>query len=144
MSKSSINSFRRFSMKKRLLTFLLVAVVLSLLSSVTVSAVEPRYAFTRSASSILTINSGTANCKSKISCYSSVTHIDATQYLEKWDGSKWTTSEDFTATSSTDSSSLVFSQSYSGIGSGKYRVRTVFTVYSGANYETVEAISVEV
>ncbi len=131
-------------MKKRLLTFLLVTVVLSLLCSVTVSAVEPRYAYTVSATSRLSITSGTAKCTSKISCYSSVTHIDATQYLEKWDGSNWVTSEDFTATSSTDSSYLDFSQSYSDIGSGKYRVRTVFTVYSGKTYETVEAISVEV
>lgn len=74
-------------MKKRLLTFLLVTVVLSLLCSVTVSAVEPRYAYTVSATSRLSITSGTAKCTSKISCYSSVTHIDATQYLEKWDGS---------------------------------------------------------
>lgn len=39
---------------------------------------------------------------------------------------------------------LTMSNSKSNLTSGTYRLRTVFTVYSGTSYETVEKVSSEV
>lgn len=134
-------------MKKRLSALFLAFMVLSMVSRITAYAVEPRYAYTTSATSTLTISSGTAYCKSNAKGNGSVTKIVGTQYLEKRIGSgddDWSTVSGGTWINSTNNNSLTMSNSQSSLGSGTYRLRTVFTVYCGTSYETVEKLSKEV
>ena len=108
-------------MKRRISAFMLIITILSTLCGVTVCAVEPRYSYTTTA-----------------------TKIEAVQYLEKKSGSKWYVVTDGTWTDSVNDSLLIVSNNKSGLTSGTYRVRTVFTVYSGSDSEKVTAISKEV
>ena len=132
-----------FLMKKHLSALLLVVIVLSLICGITAYAVEPRYIYTTSATSTINISSSTAYCKGTARGNSSVTKIEATQYLEKKSGTTWSTVSGCTWSDSASSNSLTISNSKSNLTSGTYRVRTVFKVYSGNNYETVEKISSE-
>ncbi len=68
-----------------------------------------------------------------------VTQIDGIQYLEKQNGKNWDTVDSWS--DSSKSNSLTMNNSKDNIGSGTYRVRTVFTVYSGSSSEVVEKIS---
>ena len=129
-------------MKRRISAFMLIIAILSTLCGVTVCAVEPRYSYTTTATSTLYISSNTAYCKSKARGKTTATKIEAVQYLEKKSGSKWYVVTDGTWTDSVNDSLLIVSKS--GLTSGTYRVRTVFTVYSGSNSEEVTAISTEV
>lgn len=131
-------------MKRRISAFMLIITILSSLCGVTVCAVEARYSYTTSATSTLYISSGTAACKSKARGKASATKIEAVQYLEKKSGGKWYVVTDGTWTDSVNDSLLIVSNNKSGLTSGTYRVRTVFTVYSGSKSEKVEAISTEV
>ena len=88
--------------------------------------------------------SNTAYCKSKARGKTTATKIEAVQYLEKKSGSKWYVVTDGTWTDSVNDSLLIVSNNKSGLTSGTYRVRTVFTVYSGSDSEKVTAISKEV
>lgn len=126
-------------MKKRLFALLTISMALLMFLGVTVYAVEARYAYTTSVTSTLNISNGTAYCKSSAKGNSTVTQIDGIQYLEKKNGDNW----DIVASWSDSSSrnSLNMSNSKDNIGSGTFRVRTVFTVYSGSSSEVVEKIS---
>ena len=130
-------------MKKRLSALLTISMALLMFLSVTVYAVEARYAHTTSVTSTLTISNGTAYCKSTAQGDSTVTQIDGVQYLEKKNGDKWETVSNGTWSDSSSRNSLTMSNSKDNIGSGTYRVRTVFTVYSGSSSEVVEKISKE-
>lgn len=131
-------------MKRRISAFMLIIAILSTLCGVTVCAVEPRYSYTTTATSTLYISSNTAYCKSKARGKTTATKIEAVQYLEKKSGSKWYVVTDGTWTDSVNDSLLIVSNNKSGLTSGTYRVRTVFTVYSGSKSEKVTAISKEV
>lgn len=74
---------------------------------------------------------------------STVTQIDGVQYLEKKNGDKWETVSNGTWSDSSSRNSLTMSNSKDNIGSGTFRVRVVFTVYSGSSSEIVEKISKE-
>ena len=133
-------------MKKRLSALFLSFIALSMVLGITAYAVEPRYAYTTSTASTLTISSGSAYCWSTAKGNSSVTKIEGIQYLEKKIGSDendWSTVSGCTWTNTTNNNSLTMSNSKSNLSSGTYRVRTVFKVYSVNNYETVEKISSE-
>ena len=131
-------------MKRRISAFMLIITILSSLCGVTVCAVEARYSYTTTATSTLYISSNTAYCKSKARGKTTATKIEAVQYLEKKSGSKWYVVTDGTWTDSVNDSLLIVSNNKSGLTSGTYRVRTVFTVYSGSDSEKVTAISKEV
>lgn len=122
-------------MKRRISAFMLIITILSTLCGVTVCAVEPRYSYTTTATSTLYISSNTAYCKSKARGKTTATKIEAVQYLEKKSGSKWYVVTDGTWTDSVNDSLLIVSNNKSGLTSGTYRVRTVFTVYSGSKSE---------
>lgn len=126
-------------MKKRLFALLTISMTLLMFLSVTVYAVEARYAHTTSVTSTINIYNGTAYCKSIAQGDSTVTQIDGIQYLEKWNGKSWDVVDSWSDSSSRNS--LTMSNSKDNIGSGTYRVRTVFTVYSGNSSEVVEKIS---
>lgn len=108
-----------------------------------VNEISPYYLYTYQAKSTLEISGKSATCKSSLTGMTSVTKISATQYLEKKNGTKWETISGGTWSDSVNSSSLTMSNSKSNLSSGTYRLRTVFTVYCGNNYETVEKVSSE-
>lgn len=98
-----------------------------------------RGAYTIMASSSLSISSSTATCTSKFSGTSSVTKVSLVQYLEKYESSTWSTYRGWSTSS--NSSGLNVSNLGTNLSSGTYRVRSVYTVYVGTDYETVEVIS---
>ncbi|MCM1062684.1 MAG: hypothetical protein NC177_17055 [Ruminococcus flavefaciens] len=128
-------------MKKRLFALLTISMALLMFLGVTVCAVEARYAHTTSVTSNLTISNGTAYCKSSAQGDSTVTQIDGIQYLEKKNGDDWNIVDSWS--DSAKGNYLTMSNSKDNIGSGTFRVRTVFTVYSGSSSEVVEKISKE-
>ncbi|MBQ3160612.1 MAG: hypothetical protein IJC04_00640 [Oscillospiraceae bacterium] len=131
-------------MKKRLYVCLIMLTVVSFLFTMTVSAVEPRYSYTNYASSSLSISDNEATCISSVSAKSTATKITATQYLEKKNGTTWSTVSGGTWSDSANGISLNMFNSKSNLSSGTYRLRTVIKVYSGTNYESFEKISSEV
>ena len=128
-------------MKKRLCVLLTIFMAMLMFIGVTVCAVEARYAYTTSVTSTLTISNGTAYCKSSAKGNSTVTKIDGIQYLEKKNGDKWEVIDSWS--DSLSRNSLNMSNSKDNISSGTYRVKAVFTVYSGSSSEVVEKISTE-
>ncbi len=130
-------------MKRHILSILLVFMTLCVCCGITVSAVEPRYAYTTSVSSYLTISNNKASCISTVSANSTVTKISATQYLQKKNGSNWSTVSNGTWSNSSSNNSLTMSNSKSSLSTGTYRLKTVFKVYSGSDYETITKYSSE-
>lgn len=137
---------------KKLICFVLTFVVsISVFAVVSVSAyneqdtvitetVQPRYAYTNSVKSNLSISNGKATCTSTVTGKSTATKVEATQYLEKrtlFGG--WKEIDRWDKTVSSDY--LYMSNSKDNLDDGTYRVRTVATVYSGTDYEIVEDIS---
>ena len=68
-----------------------------------------------------------------------MTKIEATQYLEKKVLLWWSEVDSWNKT--VNSNSLNMSNTKYNVGSGTYRLRTVFKVYSGSNSEEIEKIS---
>ena len=130
-------------MKKRILSILPVLVTLCVFCGITVSAVEPRYVYTTSLASYLTISNSKASCISTVSANSTVTKISATQYLQKKNGSSWSTVSNGTWSDSSSCNSLTMSNSKSSLSTGTYRLKTVIKVYSGSDYETITKYSSE-
>lgn len=92
------------------------------------SIVSPLYEIAQSAYSGLFVNELTATCKSNTSSNSAV-KITAEQYLQKqgflwtwstYDGAEWT--------KTVNANTISMSNSKSGLESGKYRLKTVFTI----------------
>lgn len=131
-------------MKKRLSAILLVVVAMTALFGITAYAVEARYVYTTSAISTLSISSGNAYCKSTARGNDSATKIEAIQYLEKKNGTDWKVVSSGTWRDSVSGSTLTMNNWKNSLSSGTYRVRAVFTVYSGTKSEVAEAISLEV
>ncbi len=130
-------------MRKILVVIFTIVVAVVSFSEMKVSAVEPRYAYVTSVTSALTISSNTAYCKSYVTCSDEVTKIEGVHYLEKKNGRKWDAVNEESWTGSSKYNSLNLNNSQSGLGSGTYRVRAVFTVYCGSDSEEVEKISKE-
>ena len=82
---------------------------------------------------------GTASAYAKVrGNYGTVTKVSANMYLEKYNNGKWPT----VRTWSDSKNSNVFELSRTtSVAKGLYRVRTVFTVYSGAKSETITRYS---
>ncbi|MCM1577200.1 MAG: hypothetical protein NC078_00175 [Ruminococcus sp.] len=131
-------------MKKVLCTLFIAVITVSMLCGISVCAVQARYAYATSVTSTLTKSGSKLTCTSTCRGISTVTKITAVQYLEKKNGSNWDTVKDGTWSGSADSSYLYMSNSKSSLDSGTYRLRTVFTVYSGTSSETIEKTSSEV
>lgn len=110
-------------------------------NSSVVDVVEPAYVYAASVSSILTVNNTVAYCNSKATGMSGVTKIVATQYLERKVLTLWFPVSSWSKTSNTNS--LTMSNSKNELGSGTYRLRTVFNVYNGSDVEEIEKISSE-
>ena len=107
--------------------------------------ISPNYLYTLSGSSSLYISNGTASCYSQLTGISSkTTKVVGYQYLEKKNGNKWETVSGGTWNDTSNGFMLTLDNTKESLGSGTYRVRAVFTVYSGTKYETVEKTSKEV
>lgn len=137
---------------KKLICFMLTFVLsISAFAVVSVSAyneqdtvitdiVQPRYAYTNSIYTDLYISNGKATCTSTIKGMSSVTKIEATQYLEKKVLWWWEEVDHWDKTVNGDY--LYMSNSKDNLDSGAtYRARTVAYVYCGTDYEIVEDTS---
>ena len=108
-------------------------------------AISPYYQHTSIAISELTITSTTAKCVSSVTGNTDTKCITITQTLEKhWafglffgvDGASWKTTS--------SSKSLTFQNSKTGLSSGTYRVKSVFTVTTkDGQTETVTVYSAE-
>lgn len=98
-------------------------------STIPIVAVQPYYEITINANSVLFINGTTADCQSSVKGYSDVTKITAVQTLQKqgflWSWSKYDGTE-WTKTVYTNT--LAMSNTKTGLSSGKYRLKTVFTL----------------
>ncbi|MBQ8514788.1 MAG: hypothetical protein IJ496_05265 [Ruminococcus sp.] len=142
---------------KKMISMLTAAVMLACSAAFPVSAEETVAAETVSysdavpfgvsdfrANAFLTISSGTATCTSTAYGDSSVTRITATQYLQKETSTNnWSAIASWSATA--DGSSFSQKNTKSGLGSGTYRVWTVYNVYRGTTTaQRVEAYSNEV
>lgn len=90
---------------------------------------QPYYENARAAKSELIINGTTATCKSTLRGDPDVTKIVAVQTLEKqgflW---IWSTYDGTTWTKTVYSNTLTMSNTKTGLTSGKYRLKTVFTL----------------
>ncbi len=102
--------------------------------------IELQYVYTNYVTSMLSISSKNATCKSNVNGIpGAVTKITVTQELQKKSGSTWTSIYGRGKTVFTSNTSYV--QTYSSLDSGTYRVKTIAKVYSGTSYETVTAYS---
>ena len=133
---------------------LLVAVVVMLCLSMNVLAldVEPQvpidpedpYMYTQNITSTLNISSGKATCISQVlGIPSFVTKIEITQTLQQtFGGISWYYIDSWSKTYY--STTAVYSNTKSPIGSGHYRVKTEAKVYCGSSYETIISYSTTV
>ena len=121
-----------------------LAAVLMLFSMTVLSfadeyGVTPLYDYATEAICQLNISNGTAAAYSKVrGNYGTVTKVSASMYLEKYNNGKWPV----VRTWSDSKNSNVFELSRTtSVSEGVYRVRTVFTVYSGSKSETITRYS---
>ncbi len=98
-------------------------------SSVPYDVVQPCYEKAHNVESILTITGNTAKCESSADCVDNVVRVIADQTLEKqvflW---FWDTYEDTTWNKTGFSNSFSMINTKSGLESGNYRLKTVFTL----------------
>jgi hypothetical protein len=133
-------------MKKRVLAFLTTSIFLFAfiipIQNVEASYVPitPYYLYAATAASTLTISNSTATCSSTLVGGASVTKITGHQYLQKNNGS-WETISGGSWTKTVNDFDLYMNNTKSSLPSGSYRLRTIFYVYCGNNYEVIEKIS---
>ena len=136
--------------KMKKLLSLLTMVVLMLCFCVSAFALEEEppvpdepeepYMYTQAISSTLSISGNTATCVSQVTGKpGQVTLITITQYLQKKNGSTWTTIDSWTK--SYPPNTAVFVNTKSGLSSGQYRVFTSAVVYHNTFPEFVTAYS---
>ena len=131
-----------------LLMSLLMCFSLSVAASaqtVPTDIVQPYYESVKVATSELYINGTTATCISEVRGFSDVTKIVAEQYLQKqgflW---IWTTYDGAEWTKTVYTNTLVMSNTKTGLSSGKYRLKTIFTLTdSNGKTETITVYSDE-
>ncbi|MBD5111392.1 MAG: hypothetical protein HDT42_02480 [Ruminococcaceae bacterium] len=129
---------------------LMMTLLLCFSLSVTASAqtvstgiVQPYYEKAKVATSELYISGTTATCKSTIQGDSDVTKIVAEQYLQKqgflW---IWTTYDGAEWTKTVYTNVIAMSNTKTGLSSGKYRLKTIFTLTdSNGKTETITVYS---
>ncbi len=134
-------------MKKKILAFVMAFATLLASTGNMVSASEndygiaPAYCYTSDCYSSLSISGSTATCTSSATgYYGETTKISVYQVLQKKTSSgSWTSVGSW---QETDSGYKGYASNLkSGLSSGTYRLYTIFTVYAGSNYETIEKYS---
>ena len=130
------------TVNKRVVSALTVLLVIFGMTGVSFAGeygVTPIYDYATEAICQLNISNGTASAYAKVrGNYGTVTKVSANMYLEKYNNGKWPT----VRTWSDSKNSNVFELSRTtSVTKGLYRVRTVFTVYSGSKSETITRYS---
>ena len=133
-------------MLKKIISMMLCLVVIMSICSISVSAsdlISINYAYTRSCNSDIVVSNTTITAKSTVMGYSGkTTKIVIKQTLQKKSSSgTWTTVG--TSSNTVNSHINVYSKKYTSLSSGKYRLKSVFTVYAGNNSETITKYSSE-
>lgn len=134
-------------MKKKVFAFIMVLAMVFASSGNLVFAAEsdygvaPAYSYTCTCSVSLNISGSSATCTSSATgYYGETTKISVYQVLQKK-----TSSGAWTSVGSWQETDLGYkgyaSNIKSGLSSGTYRLYTIFTVYAGSNYETIEKYS---
>ena len=97
--------------------------------------------YNRSCTSSISISGNTATCQSKVIGYNGeTTKISFSQALQKKNSSgSWSTVKSWGKT--VNDFSYTYSNKYSGLAKGTYRVKTTATVYAGNKSETVTRYS---
>lgn len=88
----------------------------------------------------LSISGNTATCTSDISAKPGVTRIVVTNYLEHYENGSWVVVTSWKA-STMSSTELSTNDTYTGLSSGTYRLRTKFEVYVGISRELITVYS---
>lgn len=96
--------------------------------------IVPFYDYTSSCTTALSISGGSASCKSYLNGKSTVTKIAIKMTLQKKALLWWSEVETWNETYNATLASLTKTKT---VGSGTYRVKTVYTVYSGGASETI-------
>lgn len=132
-------------MKKRIICCLLVlSMLLSVPYAVNAAAAEPiipLYDNASSASAILSISGNTATGEGTIKGYSNVTKIDIALTFQKKSLLWWSDVETWYKYAVGNSSNI--SANMTLTGSGTYRVKIVYKVYVGSEYETITCYSAQ-
>lgn len=121
----------------------LVICVASVSNTVFAVEITPYWSYTSTCSSTLSISGRTATCTSKATGYlGTTTKIVISQTLQKEVSSnKWSEIESW---SETVNSFVGSATNYSyNLSNGTYRLKSVFTVYSGSKHETITKYSSE-
>ncbi len=133
-------------MLKKIISIMLCFVVIMSICTISASAsdlISVNYAYTRSCSSDIVVSNTTVTAKSTVMGYSGkTTKIVIKQTLQKKSSSgTWTTIG--TSSNTVNSHINVYSKKYTSLSSGKYRLKSVFSIYSGNKSETITKYSSE-
>ncbi|MCR5143291.1 MAG: hypothetical protein K6C68_12345 [Ruminococcus sp.] len=127
---------------KKIVSLIMTIVLSVVMTSTDVYGLEKEINtyYTKSYSSTLTLTGNSSSCKSKLTGYSDTTKIVILQSLQKKDDNgSWTNVRTSSTTIYYFAGTLT--NTYSGLAKGTYRVKSVFTVYSGFNYEILTKCS---
>ncbi len=130
-------------MTKRIAS-LILAILLLFTGSVAVCAVDneiqPLYDYTSSTLVNISVENNVAYCTAILTGYKSTDKIKITMTLQK-KSLLWWNEVDTWTTTYYDSSAMMTKNC--SVGSGKYRVKADFVVYSGSNSENITSHSLE-
>lgn len=129
-------------MFKRLLAMLSVVVMAFTLVSTTASAdvVMLCTDYSGRCRSSLSISGSTATCKSILNGYSgTTTKVVITQILQKKNSSVWSQVKTWSTT--VTSYNAAVTKTASSISTGTYRLETIFKIYEGSTYDSVNIYS---
>lgn len=115
------------------------------IDSIVVDEISPAYEIASNPSSLLSISGQTAYCKSKTGTVNAVS-ITVEQTLEKYSGLFWIWNDVDGAswTKTVNQSTISMSNTKSGLSSGTYRLKSVFTLTSSSDKtETITVYSSE-
>ncbi len=133
-------------MFKRILALVVAIVLLFTLSVVSFAesgstTVQPRYDYTKNYNETLTIANGTASCTASLKGISgTTTKVVIKMTLQKKTLLWWSEVETWSTTSNTYYGTLTKT---AAVKSGTYRVKAVYTVYSGSNSESITDYSAQ-
>ena len=99
------------------------------------SIAQPCYEYTINADCKLTISNGVATCYATCTGYSTVTTKVSIKVILQKKG--WLTYSDVETWSTTINTYTLTSQKNKSVTSGTYRLKVIYMVYSGDNFETI-------
>ena len=100
-----------------------------------------RYTYTIAHTEALTVKSGTATATATLLGYSTTTKVETKMYLQQSKSGSWTNVKSWSGTFNGSSGTL---KKTATVAKGSYRMKVVYTVYSGTKKETITAYSTTV